>query len=36
MLPEFVNCALTDFSKEDNRQAMFAALGRVESQLGRS
>ncbi len=35
MLPEFVNCPLTDFSKEDNRKAMFAALEKVENQFGK-
>lgn len=36
MLPEFVNCPLTDFTKEDNRKAMFAALEKVESQFGKN
>jgi 1-pyrroline-5-carboxylate dehydrogenase len=35
MLPEFVNAPLTDFSKDDNRQAMTAAIEKVEAQLGR-
>ena len=35
MLPEFVNTTFTDFSKDDNRKAMQAALDRVERQFGR-
>ena len=33
MLPEFVPTPLTDFSKEENRQAMLAALESVRSYL---
>lgn len=36
MLPEFVNCPLTDFTRDDNRKAMAAALEAVESQFGKS
>jgi 1-pyrroline-5-carboxylate dehydrogenase len=35
MLPEFVNTTFTDFSKDDNRRAMAAAIEKVEAQLGR-
>ena len=35
MLSEFVNEAFTDFSKEENAQAMHAAIERVKSKLGR-
>jgi 1-pyrroline-5-carboxylate dehydrogenase len=32
----FINEPLTDFSKEENKQAQFAALAQVKSELGRS
>lgn len=36
VLPEFKNCALTDFSVEANRSAQEAALKKVEGELGRT
>ncbi len=36
VLPDFTNCALTDFSVEANRQAQAAALKQVEGELGRT
>lgn len=36
VLPEFQNCALTDFSVEANRRAQEAALKKVEGELGRT
>ncbi|MCX6641373.1 MAG: L-glutamate gamma-semialdehyde dehydrogenase [bacterium] len=36
MLPEFVNTPMTDFTKDDNRKTMQAALDKVEKQLGKN
>src|ERR1051326_4540559 len=36
VLPEFKNCALTDFSVEANRQAQAAALKKVGGALGQT
>ncbi len=33
---EFVNCPLTDFSKDENRQIMMAALEKVKGEFGRT
>ncbi len=36
MLPEFAPTSLTDFSKNENRQAMLSALDKVQSLFGQN